>query len=172
MDIHEIYGVKGKAKRNLNVGVWERGGDSDSSRDSNSSSSLSSSSLVLFHDGPESTRRDLGGVEIRATVMDYAPMCNVIVDPDNGSVVVGVSGALSDSFNALAAQLNFRPTFSFPPDMEWGTEVEGEEEDGRWSGMVGRLIDGEADVTAVVLSITEERSEVVSFRLFLFNSVP
>ncbi len=52
------------------------------------------------------------------------------------------------------------PSFFFPPDRAWGAA----DAEGRWNGMVRQLMEGEADLTGVVLSITEERSEVVSYR--------
>ncbi len=45
-----------------------------------------------------------GGVTLLATLMPYSPMCNVRLAPGSNDTVVGIDGALCDSFNALSAR--------------------------------------------------------------------
>ncbi len=66
-------------------------------------------------------------------------------------------------FASLESVLNFSVVLTSPEDEEWGVRRRGE--DGRWyfSGMVGQLAAGEADVSIGGLTINAERQEAVDF---------
>ncbi|GFT61704.1 uncharacterized protein NPIL_610011 [Nephila pilipes] len=70
----------------------------------------------------------------------------------------GVDGRL---LHVISNALNFDYTLKIPPDLEFGRKTE----NGNWTGMVGMLYRGEADIALGQLTITEERSEVVDFSI-------
>ena len=53
-------------------------------------------------------------------------------------------------FKHLQEMMNFQFEFTIPPD-----KLVGNFEDGKWSGMVGQLTRGEADVTVKPLAVTK-----------------
>ena len=46
-----------------------------------------------------------------------------------------------------------------PPDGSWGTK----QEDGSFSGMIGQLVNDEADFSPAGFAVTEERLKVVDY---------
>ena len=62
--------------------------------------------------------------------------------------------------------MNFTYTLRLPPDGQYG----GEHSNGSWSGMVNELIQKRSDMIVVDLTITPERSKVISYVKTLFNT--
>ncbi|GFR22472.1 glutamate receptor ionotropic, NMDA 2C [Trichonephila clavata] len=70
----------------------------------------------------------------------------------------GVDGRL---LNIISNALKFQYILTIPPDLEFGRKTE----NGNFTGMVGMVYRGEADIALGQLTITEERSEVVDFSI-------
>ncbi|GIY59304.1 uncharacterized protein CDAR_523621 [Caerostris darwini] len=68
----------------------------------------------------------------------------------------GVDGKLLD---IISKALHFQYILKYPIDLGFGRKTE----NGSWTGMVGMLHRGEADIALGQLGITEERSEVADF---------
>ena len=62
--------------------------------------------------------------------------------------------------------MNFTYTLQLPPDGQYG----GKFPNGSWSGMVNELIQNRSDMIVVDLTITPERSQVITYVKTLFNT--
>ncbi|GFX80963.1 lig_chan-Glu_bd domain-containing protein [Trichonephila clavipes] len=74
----------------------------------------------------------------------------------SGTSLSGIEGKLLET---LASALNFRYEIVSPDDGQWGTM----KADGNWSGIIGMVAKGEADMGLSYLAITENRNKVVDF---------
>nr|XP_053641795.1 glutamate receptor ionotropic, delta-1-like [Cherax quadricarinatus] len=84
----------------------------------------------------------------------------MVADPDSpGSQRLSFVGAISEIIEYMATQANFSITYVRPPDRIWGNK----RKDGSWSGMMGMVITGAADVALGPFGTTSIRSEVVDF---------
>ncbi|XP_066264897.1 glutamate receptor ionotropic, delta-1-like [Branchiostoma lanceolatum] len=68
-------------------------------------------------------------------------------------------GFCIDLINALAEQLDFTYELYEPEDGQYGAE----KDDGTWSGMVGELVSGRADIALAAMTISSKREKVVDF---------
>ena len=68
--------------------------------------------------------------------------------------------------NYLQQAMNFTYTLRLPPDGQYGGKLP----NGSWSGMVNELIQNRSDMIVVDLTITQERSQVISYVKTLFNT--
>ncbi|XP_071548430.1 glutamate receptor ionotropic, kainate 4-like, partial [Panulirus ornatus] len=68
-------------------------------------------------------------------------------------------GPVPKLLNYLSTGLNFSYTYVRPSDGAWGSK----QGDGSWSGMVGMIMRGEADLGAEVFSVHAARAAVVDF---------
>eukprot|EP00095_Tigriopus_kingsejongensis_P002329 maker-scaffold347_size200506-snap-gene-1.27 protein:Tk02329 transcript:maker-scaffold347_size200506-snap-gene-1.27-mRNA-1 annotation:"glutamate receptor delta-2-like" len=98
---------------------------------------------------------DLQGATLRMSVMEYPPMVHLTTSNDPSSP----EGFFIDILNILALRMNFKISYAFPREQEWGKLGE----DGLWTGMVGDVMYGRADMAIGGLTINEERSNVVDF---------
>ncbi|ROT84725.1 putative glutamate receptor ionotropic, delta-1 isoform X2 [Penaeus vannamei] len=108
-------------------------------------------------DDPPLRRRDLTGLHVRCTTVEYEPL---VVLKHHLDGTVRVKGLFGKVFDALREITNFTSTCRRVRDGQWGVEVGGE-----WRGMVGEVVDGTADVAVAPLAITLERSAVAEFLL-------
>ncbi|XP_012939871.1 glutamate receptor ionotropic, NMDA 3A [Aplysia californica] len=67
-------------------------------------------------------------------------------------------GLAIELLDALSRDLNFRYVVYFQNETDFGTP-----EDGIWTGMVGDIISGTADIVAGAFSMTSERMNVIDF---------
>ncbi|KAF8778203.1 Glutamate receptor ionotropic like protein [Argiope bruennichi] len=94
--------------------------------------------------------------EITVGVLN-APYIFEINADENGVVKPGgFEGRFLDS---VLAALGFKYKMLEPNDHEWGRL----QSSGNWSGLIGMLHNGKADIAISTLSVTEERMEVVDF---------
>ncbi|XP_047483452.1 glutamate receptor ionotropic, kainate 2-like isoform X2 [Penaeus chinensis] len=101
-------------------------------------------------------RFDLMGIELRCLTHEWPPVTiNRLVDESGSQEVTGWMGS---AWDILKERLNFTSTCRRPRDEDWGTLTEG-----RWSGMVGELVEGLADVIMAPLDYTVARSRAVDF---------
>ncbi len=54
-----------------------------------------------------------------------------------------------------------------PPDGEWGAKNDDNNGSDYWSGMVGQLARGEADIGAAGMTLTRERNEAIDYSVVL-----
>ncbi|XP_067138426.1 probable glutamate receptor isoform X2 [Centruroides vittatus] len=73
------------------------------------------------------------------------------------------SGYVFDVINILADNLNFSYVVEDQKDKIYGIE-----KNGKWNGMIGKLINDKADIAAADLSWSPERAEVVEFTFPIF----
>jgi len=66
-------------------------------------------------------------------------------------------GLVPDIFNSMARHLNFTFTLALSRDGAWGSK---NASTGKWSGIIGDLIEDEADIAVAPLSVTKGRAEV------------
>jgi len=71
-------------------------------------------------------------------------------------------GYLLDLVTVLAGRLNFDFTLSLVGDGKYGTY---DETTGQWTGMIGEVISGAADMAVVDMTITSAREKVVDFSM-------
>ncbi|GFT92729.1 lig_chan-Glu_bd domain-containing protein [Nephila pilipes] len=74
----------------------------------------------------------------------------------SGTSISGIEGRFLD---ILARKLNFQYKIVSPDDGQWGFLKPG----GNWSGIIGMVARGEADMGLTYLAITEDRNKVVDF---------
>ncbi|GIY11041.1 lig_chan-Glu_bd domain-containing protein [Caerostris extrusa] len=74
----------------------------------------------------------------------------------SGTSVWGIEGKFLE---ILASKLNFQYEIISPEDGKWGSLME----NGTWSGIIGMVARGEADMGLTYLAIMEDRSKFVDF---------
>ena len=79
------------------------------------------------------------------------------LDP-SGNVTL-TQGYSIDIMKTLSRTLNFHLELSHPPDNAWGAK----DANGSWDGIVGMLINDDADVSVSSLTVTFDRSMVIDF---------
>ena len=120
----------------------ESGGSTDSGSDADDSGSEADDSSSEADTGDESGLPDLGGREVTIAVENaYLPFN--YIDPDSGDP----AGWDYDVWNEICSLLNCSPTY-----IEAG-----------WEGMIQAVADGQYDVAADGITITEDRAEIVAF---------
>ena len=98
-----------------------------------------------------------------ATTTPYTYMTVRNVD-NNGAF--HYTGLCMDVINSFAKRNNLTFTIIEPNSKRnWGTESS----DGNWTGMIGQVRSGEADIGASVFSMTEERSKVVNYTPMFYD---
>ncbi|XP_066932288.1 glutamate receptor ionotropic, NMDA 1-like [Clytia hemisphaerica] len=88
--------------------------------------------------------------------------CQIPDRQDNGTVKWRIgccTGIVVDIFERIRHDLGFKYTLYVVEDGKWGSQ----EQDGRWNGMIGDLLQNKADVALNLLSIIQKRAEVVEF---------
>ncbi|ROT78933.1 putative glutamate receptor 2-like [Penaeus vannamei] len=116
---------------------------------------MDSGVLLAPADDPVQRRKDLTGLHLTCTTIDYLPVIALEEGPV-GSVRVG--GLLGKFFLTLKEITNFTYTCRRVKDGEWGAAV-----DGHWTGMIGEVSDGTAEIAVAPLTVTQKRSAVTRF---------
>ena len=104
-------------------------------------------------------RTDFQGQILINTILHYPPLA-VIKENENPV------GIFQDIVNVMKQRLNFTILHTSPSDLKWGSK----NEDGSWNGMVGMLARKEADISTAGLTITQTRSEAISFAIALHEN--
>ncbi|GBM02313.1 hypothetical protein AVEN_138439-1 [Araneus ventricosus] len=94
---------------------------------------------------------------LRIAVNQIGGMCELGVDA-NGKLKFE-SGTERGFIQFLSEMFRFSYELVQPPDMSWGSP----RSDGNWTGLIGMVQRGEADMAMCSVIITEEREKVVSF---------
>lgn len=102
----------------------------------------------------------------RVTTLEEAPYSIKTKDPPTTND--DYDGYIPDLLKELGKHLKHEYTISFVPDGRYGAK-----EEGRWSGMIGELEKGTADIAAAAITVSNDRKEVVDFtRAFMtFDTV-
>ena len=95
------------------------------------------------------------GKELRVTAIDAPPYMEI--HRSNGSYRYG--GYLFALWEIIAHELNLRYTIDSPADRSYGNL----DKNGTWSGMIGELANGRADVSLARLYIRPDRAKVVDY---------
>ncbi|XP_071520979.1 probable glutamate receptor isoform X2 [Panulirus ornatus] len=111
--------------------------------------------LVAAMGDPVLRRRDLTGLHLRCTTVHEEPF-NILTRRSDGSV--SVSGIFGLIFNTVQEATNFTYTCYPVRDNAWGALV-----GGQWTGIVGEIHRGVADMAVAALDVTQQRSTVVDF---------
>ncbi|ROT80853.1 hypothetical protein C7M84_000413 [Penaeus vannamei] len=112
-------------------------------------------SCPSFSPDPWSRRRDLSGLTVRCSSVEEEPFIYHRRMPDG---TVALSGTYGDLWNTITKELNFTGVCRVPPDGEWGAF-----RNGAWTGAVGQVVRGQADVAVAALDQTYDRAKVVGF---------
>ncbi|XP_047487930.1 probable glutamate receptor [Penaeus chinensis] len=114
--------------------------------------------LEMVEGDPLLRRQDLSGFHLRCTTLSAPP--RMILQSRAGGEAVDVEGILGHVFRHLQEVTNFTSTCLPTSDGQWGGQ-----ENGRWTGMVGDIVNGEADIAVASLDVTFQRSTAVDFLL-------
>lgn len=133
------------------VGYWVEG-------EGDAAVALKAPSLDVYN-----RRGDLLGIHLRCITAEWVPTTiNGPIAADGSLHVLGWFGRIWDSMEKL---LNFTSTCRLAPDGEWGTL-----RDGRWTGMVGEVVQDLADVAVAPIDNTLLRSFVIRYTVQISNS--
>merc|ERR1719500_1160395 len=94
------------------------------------------------------------------TILRGEPYLSLVPDHAAQTGNAKYEGYLLDLVTVLAARLNFDFTLSLVGDGRYGTY---DETTGQWTGMIGEVISGAADMAVVDMTITSARERVVDF---------
>ncbi|CAJ0596382.1 unnamed protein product [Cylicocyclus nassatus] len=125
----------------------------------------SSNKITTYSDGeksllPLSQRETLENKTLKVSVYLEAPFVMQREDPKNElDENDKYEGYCIDLLQRIAALCKFNYTIHEVKDKAYGIR----EENGKWNGMVGELINGEADLAVASLTISYSRSEVIDF---------
>ncbi|XP_063880766.1 probable glutamate receptor isoform X2 [Scylla paramamosain] len=113
--------------------------------------------MVAVVGDPLLRRTDLTGLRLACTTVNESPH-TILTTHSNGTFsVTGIFGGVVSSLQEIT---NFTCSCRPSRDGQWGSL-----KDGRWTGMVGDVVDGVADMAVASLDITPERSVAVDFLL-------
>ncbi|XP_045122605.1 glutamate receptor ionotropic, delta-1-like [Portunus trituberculatus] len=76
-----------------------------------------------------------------------------------------VTGSMTEVLDIIAKNLNFCYEYVVPEDNQYGYRMV----NGSWTGIIGVVARKEADMTAVVVGVDQERAAVVDFSDFLYT---
>ncbi|XP_050735872.1 glutamate receptor ionotropic, kainate 4-like [Eriocheir sinensis] len=107
---------------------------------------------------------DLTGLHIRCLAEEWPPF--IMVDTEGGKTISKISGISAEIWETLRELLNFTYSCNRSPDGEWGVL----RPDGVWSGMIGELVRGAADVIVGNVDQTLQRSMVIDFAVPITTS--
>lgn len=99
------------------------------------------------------------------TTVEEEPYIMRELDPKGGARYVGF---VKDMMDKLADMVGFTYNFKIADDGQYGQQTPS----GQWTGMVGEVIDGKADIAAGALTVTIQREEDLDFtKPFLSTAV-
>ena len=115
--------------------------------------------LIVSLEPLEERRQDLQGLVLRGQTLPEPPYTAVEMEND---LVNHIGGIIGDIWHGvLEPSLNFTTALEQPKDRQFGVP-RGNGKEG-WTGIVGALMDGKADVGVSNFYITSGRSKVVAF---------
>ena len=109
-------------------------------------------------------RSDFGGVLLRNSVLSWPPLNDI---KDDGRI----EGYVVDILRNLQASLNFTVTTGSPEDGEWGVQRTRENGSTYFSGIVGDLARGDADLSASGINILPQRQIGIDYTIGVFRDL-
>ncbi|KAK4318349.1 hypothetical protein Pmani_010647 [Petrolisthes manimaculis] len=109
-------------------------------------------------------RINLTGLHLRCLTETWEPFTHNTREEETGEQEGGrrgglrIGGFMGEMFNLLSTTLNFTYTCKSSPDGEFG-DLKG----GRWSGLVGEVVEGRGDIIVTGLDSSPARSKVIDF---------
>ncbi|KAK4309979.1 hypothetical protein Pmani_018446 [Petrolisthes manimaculis] len=100
---------------------------------------------------------NLTGLHLRCLTIQHAPLLIPEV-VSGGKGALHISGWMGAVWKEIRARTNFTYTCVYPTDGKWGART-----DGRWDGMVGEVVRGQADVIVAPLDYTIQRANAIDF---------
>ncbi|XP_069974567.1 uncharacterized protein [Penaeus vannamei] len=116
--------------------------------------------LEMVEGDPLLRRQDLSGFHLRCTTLSAPPRMVLQPVTSDGAAAVEVKGILGHVLRQLQEVTNFTYTCHPTRDGQWGGKV-----NGRWTGMIGDIVNGKADIAVASLDVTFQRSTAVDFLL-------
>jgi hypothetical protein len=104
-------------------------------------------------------RSDLFGTVLTNCIVNYEG--RVQIKYNSQGKVVGTTGCMSDIIDVLIDYLNFTTLTVTPKDGQYGSPTPA----GGWTGVVGQLVDGEADLSIAGLTYTLCRVNAIDFTI-------
>nr|CAD7256869.1 unnamed protein product [Timema shepardi] len=108
-------------------------------------------------------RTDLQGIVLRTVVLDVREITTVVEENNRTTVVGGYFGMV---WRLLEQELNFTSVFLQVPGQSVGSVLK----NGSWTGMMGVIVRGEADVGLTRTYITPRRKDDADFTLPLIST--
>nr|CAD7194510.1 unnamed protein product [Timema douglasi] len=108
-------------------------------------------------------RTDLQGIVLRTVVLDVREITTVVEENNRTTVAGGYFGMV---WRLLEQELNFTSVFLQVPGQSVGSVLE----NGSWTGMMGVIVRGEADVGLTRTYITPRRKDDADFTLPLIST--
>jgi ABC-type amino acid transport substrate-binding protein len=139
----ELYAIKGGPLIEREIGKW-----------------TSHHGLVVPNPNIWDRRANLMGTKLKCTTMPGSIL--TIVKHDSTGNVANITGLFQDIIHHLEDSLNFTAQTKVSKDGKWGSY---EKDTSSWNGMVGMLINNEADIATAALTQTLERSEAIFFTI-------
>jgi hypothetical protein len=140
--MYEHYGIKGGDTITRMIGKWSR------------EVGLTVHNPVIWE-----RRSDLFGTILTNSIVDYEGVAQIKYNSQGK--IVGTTGCLSDILDVLIDYLNFTTLTVTPRDGQFGSPTPS----GGWTGVVGQLGDGEADLSTTGLTYTLCRVDAVDFTI-------
>ena len=107
----------------------------------------------------EDRRKDLQGLVLRGQTLPEPPYSSVEMKGKRVSHIGGIVGEIWHGI--LEPGLNFTTNLEQPKDFQYGVPRENDRDE--WTGMIGALVNDEADVGIAAFFITPSRGRVVAF---------
>ena len=148
-NLKEVYAIKNGPKITRSIGSWIPG------------LGLQINSPILWE-----RRANLLNASLTNSVLPYSVITKLAYDQKGK--VTEISGIMQDPFTILQASLNFSIKSVSPIDGKWGAL---KDDNKSWSGMIGELVEGKADISTAGLSRSLERNDVVEWGITSFEYV-
>ncbi|KAG7162374.1 Glutamate receptor ionotropic, kainate 2-like 8, partial [Homarus americanus] len=108
---------------------------------------------------PEKFSTFYNGPSLLVAAEEFEPHIALVEETDGSSAVPSFTGPMVNLLEILADTMNFTYRYIRPPDGSWGVK----REDGSWTGMVGMVGRGEADIGLGPFGVSATRAEMVDF---------
>jgi hypothetical protein len=144
--ISEMYSIKLGPLIKRKIGIW-----------------TIETGLVVYTPNIWERRADLLGTPLECVTLDSGYITQVQHDSQNGNFT-HVTGLFPDYLKLLENHLNFTVNVGLSVDGKWGAP---EKDGSTWNGIVGMLINNEADIETGGLTRTFQRAEVIDFGVTL-----
>ncbi|XP_017765249.1 PREDICTED: probable glutamate receptor [Eufriesea mexicana] len=147
--VQDVYRIdKEDGLRSMNFGWW------------NASKGFHGPLLGLYQ-----RRHDLQGRNIRVVSIHDPPVSRIFRDQtDQTDRTFGIGGFFGEVIHLLQEGMNC--TFTYAEAGSWGVRLP----NGKWTGLIRMLVEGEADLAAAELMMTSDRLDAVRFTTPIYST--